>query len=320
MAIKKPKKVRSSGLRVALVQARPVFLDLKKSLDKAVRLVRKSAKDGARLVAFSETWLPGYPAWYDYCADAALWDHPPMKSAFARLTENSVSVPGPETKILSGLARELGLVLVMGVHERVRSGTLFNTLLTFDTDGRLLGHHRKLMPTYTERLLWGMGDASGLRVMETAVARVGGLICWEHWMPLSRQALHDGGEQVHIAAWPDVHEMHQVASRHYAFEGRCFVLAVGQLLHTEDVPDGLRLSGMARKRKGGLFKNGGSAVIAPDGRYLAGPLFDRESILFCDLDLSEITEGKLTLDTAGHYSRPDVFRFSVLRKKRKRDG
>jgi predicted amidohydrolase len=173
----------------------------------------------------------GLPAWLDYCSDAALWDHAPSKEVFARLRQNSIVVPGKETQLFAQLAGDRDLTLVIGVNERVETGpgngTLYNSLLTFTPDGRLANHHRKLVPTYTERLVWGQGDGGGLASVETPSGRVGGLICWEHWMPLARQALHNAGEHIHVAVWPTVHEMHQIASRHYAFEARCFVLAVG---------------------------------------------------------------------------------------------
>ena len=228
---------------VAAVQAAPVHLDLEASLAKAVRLIGEAAARAARLVAFGETWLPGYPSWLDVCAGVALWDNPATKAVFARLMQNSVTVPGPAVDQLAEAAREHEVTLVMGVHERPSSGpgrgTLYNTLLTFGPDGTLLNRHRKLVPTYTERMVWGQGDADGLRAVTSPAGRIGGLVCWEHWMPMARQALHESGEEIHVAAWPTVKEMHQVASRHYAFEGRCFVLAVGSLMRVADIPEEL---------------------------------------------------------------------------------
>ena len=304
-------------MRVAIVQAAPVALDLDASVEKALSLLTDAARAGARLVAFGETWLAGYPAWLDHCRDAALWNHEPTKRLFARLRANSVVVPGPDTEKLAALARELGVVVVIGVNERVDqgpgSGTLYNALLVFDADGTLRQHHRKLVPTYTERLVWGPGDAAGVGAVRTAAGLVGGLICWEHWMPLARQAMHASGERIHVAVWPTVHEMHQVASRHYAFEGRCFVLAAGSIMYGRDLPPELeRPAGVADDT---LLLRGGSAIIAPDGSYVAGPLFDQESILFADLDLQRIDQEVMTLDVSGHYARPDVFRFEVKRER-----
>jgi predicted amidohydrolase len=304
-------------VRVAAVQAAPVFLDLRATIDKAVRLVGEAAADGARLVAFGESWIPGYPAWLDLSPGAALWDHAPAKRAHARLMENALSVPGPETERLGAAAREHGLVLVIGAHERPRSGpghgTLYNTELVFGADGALLSAHRKLVPTHAERLVWGQGDGGGLRAVETAAGRVGSLICWEHWMPLARQALHESAEEIHVAAWPAVREMYLVASRHYAFEGRCFVLAVGQIIAASDLPADLEPPALPKDRPAHLLYNGGSCIIGPDGSLLAGPVFDREEILTADLDLAAIAEESMALDVTGHYDRPDVFRLTVLK-------
>ncbi|MEK7668537.1 MAG: carbon-nitrogen hydrolase family protein, partial [Gemmatimonadota bacterium] len=203
-----------------------------------------------------------------------------------------------------------GLTLVVGVQERA-GRTLFNTLLIFGPDGTLLNHHRKLVPTYTERLVWGHGDGHGLRAVQVGGVRIGGLICWEHWMPLARQAMHDAGEDIHIAAWPGVHEMHQVASRHYAFEGRCFVIAAGSILRTDQMPSELPPDERYRKDPKGLMIPGMSAIIGPNGKYLAGPVPDVETLVVADCDLAEIAKEAQTLDVSGHYSRPDIFSFHV---------
>ena len=302
-------------MRVAIVQSAPVYYDLGASLEKAATRIRDAASQGARLVAFGETWLPGYPTWLDFCPGAALWNHAPTKEVFAQLRANSVVVPSDATAALSSLARECGVVLVIGINEK-SDGTLYNTLLSFGSEGAILRHHRKLVPTYTERLVWGMGDGSGLDASSTPYGRVGGLICWEHWMPLARQALHQSGETIHVAAWPTVHEMHQIASRHYAFEGRCFVLAAGLLSTVRDLPSELSIPAELANEPDRLLQRGGSAIIAPDGSYVAGPVFDEETILVGDLDLEMIDRERMTLDVAGHYSRPDVFE---LRVKTKRD-
>lgn len=302
-------------LKVAAVQAAPAYLDLAASMGTTRRLVAEAASRGARLVAFPETWLPGYPAWLDCCRDVAVWDHAPVKRVFARLRENSIVVPGAATVELSALAREHEVVLNIGVHERIEEGpgrgTLFNTMLTFGADGSLLNHHRKIMPTFSERLIWGAGDGSSLRAVATDRGRFGGLICWEHWMPLARHVLHASGEDVHVAAWPQVKEMNLVASRHYAFEGRCFVIAAGAVMRAGELPSELEPIESLKENADALVLNGGSAIIAPDGSLIAGPVFDEETILLAELDLSRIREESLTLDVTGHYSRPDVFDFSL---------
>ena len=298
-------------LIVAAVQAAPVYLDLPASLAKAENLIGAAAAKGARLVVFPETWLPGYPAWLDCCRDVNLWDSPAVKQVYRRLVENSVVVPGPVTEVLGAAARAHGVVLNMSVHERVAEGpgrgTLYNTMLTFDADGTLVHVHRKLIPTYTERLLWGQGDGQSLRAVNTAAGRLGGLICWEHWMAPARQRLHESGEDIHVAAWPHVKEMNLVASRHYAFEGRCFVVAAGAIMHARDLPPELEPAGELAGHPDALVLRGGSVIIGPDGTLLAGPVYDEEIILTAEIDLARITEEHLAMDVTGHYARPDVF-------------
>jgi nitrilase len=302
----------SRVVRVAAVQAAPALLDLAASLDRLEDWTRRAAREGARLIAFGETWLTGYPAWLDESPEAALWGHPGAKAVFQRLVENSVVVPGPAADRLGRLASELAITLVVGVHERV-GRTLFNTQLTFGPDGALARRHRKLMPTYHERLVWGQGEGGALAAVPVDGTTVGSLICWEHWMPLTRQAMHDSGEEIHVAGWPGVHEMHQVASRSYAFEGRCFVLAVGSILRVRDMPAELPPKPDKAGSADAMLIRGGSAVIAPNGRYLAGPVYDEETVVVADCDLAEITREAQTLDVSsgGHYSRPDVFEFRV---------
>ena len=262
-------------------------------------------------MVFPETFLPGYPAWLDCCRDVNLWDSPAVKQVYRRLVENSVVVPGPVTEALGAAARAHGVVLNISVHERVGAGagrgTLYNTMLTFGPDGALLHRHRKLMPTYTERLVWGQGDGRSLHAVDTPVGRVGGLICWEHWMPQARHVLHTSGEDIHIAAWPRVKEMNLVASRHYAFEGRCFVVACGAIMHVRDLPVELEPAGELAGNPDALVLNGGSVIIGPDGAILAGPVYDVETILTAEIDLDRIPEEQMALDVTGHYARPDVF-------------
>lgn len=297
-------------VRVAALQAAPVLLDRAATLERLETWARRAAEDRVALLATPECWIPGYPAWLDDSPESALWGHRGAQQVFQRLFENAVVLPGPVTARIGALARELGLTMVIGVHEAA-GRTLYNTLLTFGPDGQLVAQRRKLMPTYHERLIWGMGDGQGLGAASVAGVKVGGLICWEHWMPLARQAMHDSGEQIHVAAWPGVSEIHQIASRHYAFEGRCFVIACGALLRVRDLPPELPPRAEKAKDPDGFLYRGGSAVIAPNGRYLAGPVFDEETLVTGDCDLSEITRESLTLDVSGHYSRPDVFRFEV---------
>ena len=296
---------------MAAIQAAPAFLDRAETLARLDTLARKAAAEGARIIVFPETWVPGYPAWVDASPSVALWDHPGAKQVHARLLDQSVTVPGPATESMAAVAAELEVTLVVGVNERA-GRSLYNALLTFGPDGRLLNHHRKLVPTHGERLVWGQGDGAGLRVVTASGARVGGLICWEHWMPLARQALHDQDEQIHIAAWPEAKDMYQVASRHYAFEGRCFVVVAASILNLWDLPPELPVLPELNQAVGNRpLIRGGSAVIAPDGSYLAQPVFDREAIVLAKCDLGMIDEESYALDVSGHYSRRDVFELSV---------
>jgi predicted amidohydrolase len=314
----------SQLMRAAIVQAE-VPTSLANGIARAGELTREAARQGATLVVFPETWLPGYPVWLDVCRDAGLWNHPPVKAVFRRLAEDSVGVPSHSSQAIAEIARDNGVTLVMGVSERVDDGpgqgTLYNTILTFAPDGTLLNHHRKLMPTYTERMVWGAGDAEGLRSSVVpngeTTARVGALVCWEHWMPLARQALHETGEDVHVALWPTVHEMHQIASRQYAFEGRCFVLAAGSLMQASRLPKELEVHPSKVSSADQWVMRGGSAIIGPDGYYVCEPVYDAEALIVADLDLGLVREERMTLDVTGHYSRPELLELRVTRTGRR---
>jgi predicted amidohydrolase len=298
------------------------------SLDEGLDLTRAKAMEaaalGAQLIVFPETWIPGYPAWLDTCRDAALWDHGPVKAVFARIAQNSVAIPSAAFDHLAETARLASATMVVGISEGVTQGagrgTLYNSLITIGPDGQLLNHHRKLMPTYTERLIWGAGDVEGLRAVDTPIGRVSALVCWEHWMPLARQALHESGEDIHVAVWPTVHDLHQVASRQYAFEGRCFVLASGALMRGSSLPPELephpdRVSGPDQ-----WVLRGGSAIIGPDGRYLIEPIYDRSQTIIAELDLRRASEEAMTLDVTGHYHRPELFDFRPIRSGKRDAG
>ena len=310
-----------SVLHVAVIQRPPVFLNLAASLDRADVLIREAAGAGARIVVFPEAWLPGYPVWLDEAPGAALWDHPPAAALFRRLFENAAALDGPEIARLGSLAAELEIEIVIGVHER-RGASLFNSVVRLAADGSPTVH-RKIMPTYSERMIWAAADGSTLRAWETPHGAMGALICWEHWMPLARAAMHAANEAVHFALWPGLAEVQQLNSRHYAFEGQCFVVAAGCVLRRQDVLDGFdSLAGdpVARSMLEAipadrdLLKPGGSAVIGPDAAYVAGPAGDSPETLHATIDLDCLPKGRLKLDTAGHYSRPDIFTLQVDRR------
>ncbi|MGB3180845.1 MAG: carbon-nitrogen hydrolase family protein [Cyclobacteriaceae bacterium] len=306
----------SNTAKIGIVQKGAEHLDLNKSLPLMLSLIEEAGSQGTNLLVFGETWLTGYPAWLDYCPGVALWGNPATKEVFARMHRNSISIPGPETEAIGELAKKHSMVIVAGANEKVLKGkfggTLFNTLLIFDEEGNIANHHRKLMPTYTEKLLYGTGDGKGLAAVETSFGRIGGLICWEHWMSMTRQAMHDENEHIHIALWPKVHEMHQIASRQYAFEGRCFVIAAGQIMRTRNIPEALDVKPEWQNNPDHLLLNGGSCLIGPDGHYLLSPVFDKEEILYTSIpDTDEVMKERMTLDVSGHYQRPDVFSYSV---------
>jgi nitrilase len=301
----------SETFRVAAVQASPVFLDREQTVAKAVLLIEEAAGAGATLVAFPETWIPAYPTWI---FGAAGWEDPRSKRVFAKLSANAVEVPSEATDALCAAAASAGAVVVMGVTERA-GGTLYNSLLFVSDEGELLGCHRKLMPTHAERIIWGQGDGSTLHVFDTSVGRVGGLSCWEHWMPLTRFAMHALGEQIHVAAWPEVGdpEKHRFATRHYAFEGRCYALCVmGAALTLDKVPEDFELrDALGAAEDFVATEAGGTCVFGPDGEVQADSRAGEETIVYADLDLARVAEEQQALDVAGHYNRPDVFRLEV---------
>lgn len=312
----------SQPINVAVIQAAPIPLAVSDGIAKAVLLAREAIEGGAKLVAFGETFLGGYPLWLDEAPGAALWDHPGARALHRILLEQAVQPGDPRLQPFQELCDETGAIISIGAHERVRQ-SLFNNQLTF-RPGEAPLDHRKLVPTHGERLVWMRGDGSTLNVHQAEWGRVGSLICWEHWMPLARAAMHNLGESVHIAAWPTVREQYAIASRHYAMEGRCFVLAAGLVQKKDDLFDGLeRCGGDAAAQElisaiePEILNRGGSMIIAPDTKILA-QAGEGEETLHATLNLAEISEALASLDTDGHYSRPDVFELTV--DQRAKDG
>ncbi|MFV1884441.1 MAG: carbon-nitrogen hydrolase family protein [Balneola sp.] len=312
----------NQSYRVAVVQHPPVFLNLPESVSLAGRYTEEAVEQGAKLIVFPETWLPGYPVWLDYAPNVGIWDHPPAKALFKILVENSISIGDQYFKRLQNLAVEQDCIIAMGAHEKL-GRTLYNTIFYFKQDGSF-DLHRKLIPTYTERLIWGMGDGSTLAVIEDEEVKIGGLICWEHWMPLARAAMHQKGEHIHIAQWPMVKDLHQIASRQYAFEAQCYVVAAGCTLTKRHMIEGIKSVISQEHDKTALeliesipvendefVLKGGSAIIRPDTSFLTEPLHCKNAIIYENLPISELSKGNLFLDTNGHYSRPDVFQLSV---------
>jgi nitrilase len=293
-------------VKVAAVQATPVFLDRDATVDKSCDLIEKAAAEGARLIAFPETFIPTYPDW--------VWRTTPWNDSgwWGRLLEQSVVVPSATTERLGKAARAANAYVAMGVNERDRTGsTLYNTLLYFGPDGSLVGKHRKLMPTGGERLAWGMGDGSTLEVFDTEFGRLGGLICWENYMPLARAAMYAQGIDVWLAPTWDNSDVWVATLRHIAKEGRVYVIGVAPCLRGSDVPDTLPNRDALYEGDDDWMSRGFSTIVGPDGEILAGPLTETEGILFADIDAGAARESRQHFDPVGHYARPDVFKLQV---------
>jgi len=304
-------------MKVAIIQDSPVYNDLESSLQKTFDLMSDASKENVNLIVFGESWLCGYPVWLDICDDVALWDHPPVKKVWAEMYDNSVDLRSNVLDPILKAAKEYNIWIVIGANEKISkgpgNGTLFNSVITISNQGEIVNCHRKLMPTYTEKLVHGAGDGAGLKSIDTEFGRLGSLICWEHWMPLTRQAMHEEAEDLHIALWPHVKDMHQICARQYAFEGRCHVISVGQVMEANELPSQLALPKGIESTD--IIMRGGSSIYAPDGSIILAPLYDERKIIYQDLDLKMNTPEKMNLSVTGHYNRPDVFDFKVNKKR-----
>jgi nitrilase len=295
-------------VRAAVVQAAPVLFDREASIQKACRLVADAAAQSAHLILFPEAFIPAYPRGLGFGTVVGGRSEAGRRT-WERYWANSVDVPGPATEALGAAARAASAYLAIGVVERdtqFSRGTLYCTLLYFGPEGHLLGKHRKLKPTAAERLIWGEGDGSTLTVLDTELGKMGGLICWENYMPLARTAMYSKGVELYLAPTADARDSWQATLRHIACEGRCFVLGCNQFVTKTMVP--ADLEGIADLDDAlEVLCRGGSAIVSPLGEYVSGPLYDQEGMLVADLDLAEVARGKFDLDVVGHYARPDVF-------------
>jgi nitrilase len=294
--------------RVAVVQAAPRLFDLPETLRRFEDLLGQAA--GAELVVFPEAFIGGYPKGVTFGATVGQ-RHAAGRDLFARYRASAIEVPGEVADRLGATVAAHRTHVVVGVVER-RGGTLYCSALLFGPDGTLLGHHRKLVPTGTERLIWGSGDAGDIVVVDTEVGRVGMAICWENYMPLYRMALYQRGVQIYCAPTVDQRDTWTATMRHIAVEGRCFVLSANQFAGEDDFPDDF-LAEVARypAEDNTALIRGGSCVVDPFGAVLAGPSFDKPDILVTDIDTGVLDGAYLDLDVAGHYGRPDLFRFDV---------
>ena len=284
----------------AAVQWAP-SLTLEAGVERAEAAIAEASAASASLIVFPETWVPAYPYFHSQAAN---------RTAFARLYqhhfEQSIVIGGAEWRRIAAAARAAGATVVIGLNEREpRGGTLYNTLAYIGADGALLGAHRKLVPTLSERLIWGYGDGSDLDVYDTPQGRLGGLICYEHHMAPARYALAGLGVQIHASVWPGWETLHPVvdaATRQLAYENACFVIVAREVMSADRLPSGTPLA-----EEPFWEADGGSAIIAPGGKYLAGPATGEETILYAEIDPAATIESKRWVDSVGHYSRPDVF-------------
>lgn len=297
-------------VKVAVVQATPVLFSLEATIAKIEQLLQEVAKQGAQLALFPEAFIPCYPRGLGFGTVVGSRSNE-GRALWLEYWSNSLDVEGEMTSRIQRAVKQAGLYMCLGVTEREKnSGTLYCSMLYFAPDGTLLGKHRKLKPTGIERLIWGEGDGSTLRVYDTEIGKIGGLICWENYMPLARLALYEQGVEIYLAPTADQRDAWLATLRHIALEGRCFVLGCNQVVRKSDYPEALQEE---IKDQAEILCRGGSVVISPLGEILAGPLWDEAGILYVDLNKEELIKAKMDFDVFGHYHRPDVFKFSYLK-------
>jgi nitrilase len=302
-------------VKVAVIQAASVLFDKTASIEKACDLIEKAGNKGAKIVLLPEAFIPAYPRGFTFGMKIGSRNEE-GRALWKRYWENAIKASGSEVKILGKAASDSGVYLSIGVIERDGASggeTLYCSMFYFSPDGRLIGKHRKLKPTGSERLIWGEGDGSTMPVFSTEFGKIGGLICWENYMPLARMAMYGQGVEIYLAPTADSRDTWQATMRHIACEGRCFVLGCNQFVTKEMYPSDLETVEELSDQPDVMCR-GGSVIIAPSGEVIAGPLWDKEGILYADLDLSEITKAKIDFDVVGHYSRPDVFQLNVNRE------
>ncbi|MEQ8303647.1 MAG: carbon-nitrogen hydrolase family protein [Cyclobacteriaceae bacterium] len=301
-----------SKFSAAVVQASPVIFDKMATIEKISSLVKQASKTGARLVLFPEVFIPGYPRGLSFGTVVGSRTNE-GRELFLKYWENSIEIPGPETVQLAKLAKETKTFLVIGVTEKDKvSDTLYCSLIYFSPEGELIGKHRKIKPTAAERIIWGEGDGSDLKVYQTSIGKMGGLVCWENYMPLARMALYEQGIEIYLAPTADCRQSWQATLTHIACEARCFVLGCNQYVTKDQYPREMQKE---LENQPSLMCSGGSVIISPLGQVLAGPVFDKEEVLYAEIDHDEIIKSKMDFDVIGHYARPDIFDFNVKNKK-----
>lgn len=319
MRAKKGEMTTTSGeLRIAIAQKAPVFLNRAATTELVLSTIADAAAEGARLLVFPETFLPGYPMWV--CrTDGAVFDDADQKAAHAYYLEQAVEADGPELRSIAQCARDHGVLVYLGIAERGNAaarGTVYCSLAVIEPEHGQITIHRKLLATYDERLAWGHGDGYGLRCHNLDGMNLGGLICWENWMPQARHALYADGEDVHISVWPGNRSLTKDISRFIALEGRVWSVAAGAVMTSEHIPADFPLAGQLATRGPETYFDGGSAVVSPTGEFVIEPVAGEERLIIADLNSAAVREERLLFDATGHYARPDVFSCTVDRRRR----
>ena len=305
----------TNNLKVAAAQLSPIFLNKEKTVEKACKAILEAGENGANLIVFPEAFISGYPDWVWLIPNSKGSD---LNELYLKLVENAVSVPDNTTIKLCNAAKKANINVAIGMHERnseTSSASLFNSLLFIDDKGNILGKHRKLIPTGGERLIWSQGDGSTLCSYDTSAGKIAGLICWENFMPLVRNAIYEFGTQILAAPTWDKSPNWIQSMQHIAREGGLFVISTCMALKMDDIPDEYEFKKLYPKGREWI-NVGNSSIIAPNGQFLAGPLEAEEGILYADIDLQQIIKAKRMFDVVGHYSRPDVFTFNVKNNKK----
>ena len=298
--------------KIAIIQESPVLLDRDRTIERAIQLIEDAASAEAELVVFPEAYISGYPAWIWRLRPGGDWGV--SEELHARLLDSAVDIDAGDLQPLCDSAKKNNITIVCGLNERdskLSKATLYNTVVIIGTDGDILNRHRKLMPTNPERMVWGFGDGSGLNVVDTPAGRVGTLLCWENYMPLARYALYSQGIEIYIAPTYDSGDQWLGTMQHIAREGRCWVICSGVALTNSDIPDDFPDRETLYPASEEWINPGDSAVIAPGGEIVAGPMRQKKGILFAEVDSKSVGISKRDLDVAGHYSRPDIFTLSV---------
>jgi len=306
-------------LTVAIAQIAPVWLDRSATLDKVVDTVENAAKQGAKLVAFGEALVPGYPFWVER-TDGARFESNLQKDLYAHYVEQAVDIRGGELRPVCETAREHGIAIYLGTIERdpgERGKSLYCTMVYIDASGSIASTHRKLMPTYEERLVWSPGDGHGLRTHTLGAFTLGGLNCWENWLPLARASLYGQGEDLHVAIWPGSRRNTDDITRFIAKESRSYVLSVSGLMRRSDIGAHLPHADLLVESADDWMADGGSCIADPDGNWLVEPIVGEETIVTATLDHRNVRRARQTLDVSGHYARPDVTRLSVNRERQR---